>query len=127
VRGENIFILPEAASITRDIFRQINDPEIEGVIPHSVRKLGGTDATTFSRAGITSIGLIQYPLDSSVAWHGNFDTFEQLDEDEVKQAVTTATALTLALADRDDMRPKFDAKTTPIPIGPAPYIYTIFR
>ncbi|MBS1064083.1 zinc-binding metallopeptidase family protein [Gluconobacter wancherniae] len=96
-------------------------------IQHSIRKLGATDTTTFSRAEITSIGLIQDLLNSSVAWHGNFDTFERLDEDEVKQAVTTAAALTLALADRDDMPPKFNAKTTPVTIGPAPYIYTIFR
>ncbi|MBS1095194.1 M28 family peptidase [Gluconobacter wancherniae] len=127
VRGANIFGPPEAASIIRDIFRQIDDPEIEGAIPHSVRKLGATDATTFSRAGITSIGLIQDPLDYSVAWHGNLDTFERLDEDEAKQAVTTTAALTLALADRDDMPPKFDAKTMPVPIGPAPAIYPVVR
>ena len=124
VRGANIFGPPDAATMVRAILSQVGDADIEGAIPHGVRRLGSTDATTFSRAGLTAIGLIQDPLDYSVAWHGDRDTVERIDEAQARQAATVAAFLALSLANREEMPPKFDLQTMPAPIGPAPAVHS---
>ena len=120
IRGANIFGPPDAAAMLRNALRPVADLGIEGVIPHGVRRLGSTDATTFSRAGLTAIGLIQDPLDYSTARHGDVDTFERVDEAQARQAAIVTTVLALALANQETMPQKFDADTMPAPIGPPP-------
>lgn len=120
IRGANIFGPPEAAAMLRKALQPVADLGIEGVIPHSVRRLGSTDATTFSRAGLTAIGLIQDPLDYPTARHSDVDTFERVDEAQARQAAIVTTVLALALANQETMPPKFDADTMPVPIGPPP-------
>lgn len=120
IRGANIFGPPEAAAMLRKALQPVADLGIEGVIPHGVRRLGSTDATTFSRAGLTAIGLIQDPLDYPTARHSDVDTFERVDEAQARQAAIVTTVLALALANQETMPPKFDADTMPAPIGPPP-------
>lgn len=84
------------------------------------RRLGSTDATTFSRAGLPSIGLIQDPLDYYYAWHSNLDTYERVDEGQAKQAATVIAALVYALAMRDEPPPRFTAAAMPAPVGAPP-------
>ena len=120
IRGANIFGPSEAADMLRDILLPVSELGVEGAIPHGVRRLGSTDATTFSRAGITAIGLIQDPLDYATARHGTLDTYDRLDIDGAEQAVSVAATIALALADRDTMPPRFAPRSMPTPIGPPP-------
>ena len=120
IRGANIFGPPEAAAMLRRVLQPVSDLGIEGVIPHGVRRLGSTDATTFSRAGLTAIGLIQDPLDYFTARHGDVDTLERVDEAQARQAAIVTTVLALALANQETMPPKFGGDTMPAPIGPPP-------
>lgn len=120
IRGANIFGPPEDAAVLRDMLKPFLDLGVEGAIPHSMRRLGSTDATTFSRAGLPSIGLIQDPLDYHDAWHSNLDTYERLNEDQAKQAATIIAALVYALAMQDEPPARFSPAAMPVPIGPPP-------
>lgn len=118
VRGANIFGPPAAAATLRKMFELAKNLGIEGVIPHSVRRLGATDATTFSHAGITSIGLVQDPLDYPVVRHSDLDTPERIDLTQTRQAAMVTALLALAIADSSMMPPKFDATSMPAVIDP---------
>lgn len=120
VRGANIFGPPEAADMLRTILAPVTDLGVEGAISHSVRRLGATGATTFSRAGLTAIGLIQDPLDYALAWHGSLDTYERIDDGQARQAAVVVTTLALSLANQELMPAKFSASMMPAPIGPPP-------
>lgn len=120
IRGANIFGPPEAAAFLNAMLNPVAQLGVEGVIPHSVRHLGSTDATTFSRAGITSIGLAQDPLTYPIAWHSDLDTYERIDQEQAEQAVIVTASLALALADAPTIPPKFTGEAMPAPVGPPP-------
>ncbi len=120
IRGANMFGPPEDAAILRELLKPFSDLGVEGAIPHTTRRLGSTDATTFSRAGLPSIGLMQNPLDYHDAWHSDLDTYERLNEDQAKQAATLIAAMVYGLAMRDQSPPRFSTAAMPAPIGPAP-------
>jgi hypothetical protein len=120
VRGANIFGPDAAAAMVRGMLEPLSGLGVEGAFAHTVRRLGSTDATSFSRAGLTSIGLIQDPLDYSLAWHGTLDSVDRLDVTRAQQAATVATVLALAIANREGLPPRFSPTTMPKPIGPPP-------
>lgn len=120
IRGANMFGPAENAGLLRDILQPFADLGFVGAIPHSARRLGSTDATTFSRAGLPSIGLIQDPLDYHMAWHSQLDTPERINESQAKQSATMIAALAYALAMREGLPARFNSTTMPSPLGPSP-------
>ena len=61
-----------------------------GPIASKSRALGGTDSTSFSRAGLAGIGMGQDPIEyNSATWHTNLDTYERIIEDDAKKSAMT--------------------------------------
>ncbi len=114
VRGASIFGPPQDADALRDILASFSDLGFAGVIPTKSRRLGGTDSTSFSRAGLPGVGLGQDPIEYMTdTWHTNIDTYERIiDEDARKSAIIVAGAV-YQLAMRDDLLPRFTAADMP--------------
>jgi carboxypeptidase Q len=121
IRGASVFGPPEAGTILRDILKPFKDDGVAGTIATRSRNLGGTDSTSFNKAGLPGIGLAQDPIEyGSHTWHTNLDTYERILEDDVKKdAVIVATAL-FQLAMRDELLPRFSKDTMPPPPTEAP-------
>ncbi len=118
IRGASIFGPPQDADILRQILAPFADLGIAGVIPTKSRRLGGTDSTSFSRAGLPGIGLGQDPIEYMTdTWHTNIDTYERVIPDDVKKAAIVVAAAVYQLAMRDDLLPRFSAADMP-PLPP---------
>lgn len=123
IRAANVFGPPEDAKILRAALAPLSDLGVAGAVEHRTRRLRSTDATTFSRAGLPAIGLMQDPIEyGSITWHSNLDTYEEIIEDDVKQQAIVIATLLYELAMRDEMMPRFTANEMPTPVGPAPAV-----
>lgn len=121
VRGMNVFGPADSAAVLRQILRPFADIGVAGAVHHGVRKLRGTDATTFSRAGLPAIGVIQDPIEyGSLTWHSNADFYERIVEADAKHAAVAIAAVTHDLAMREEMMPRFAPGEMPPAEGPAP-------
>jgi len=120
IRGASVFGPPETAKILRDILKPFKDDGVVGAIATRSRGLGGTDSTSFNKAGLPGIGLGQDPIEYGThTWHTNLDTYERIHEEDVKKAaIVVATAL-YQLAMRDELLPRFPKDAMP-PLPPAP-------
>lgn len=120
IRGASVFGPPEDATILRTALAPFADLGLAGAISNKSRRLGGTDSTSFAKAGLPGIGLGQDPIEyQSATWHTNLDTYERIiPEDAQKSAIIVAAAV-YELAMRDDMLPRFTAAEMPPP-PPAP-------
>jgi hypothetical protein len=119
VRGASVFGPPEDADILRQILLPFADLGVAGAIPNKSRRLGGTDSTSFSQAGLPGVGLGQDPIEYFAdTWHTNIDTYERIIEDDAKKSAIVVAAAIYQLAMRDDMLPRF-AKAD-MPAKPAP-------
>ncbi len=121
IRGASVFGPPESATILRTTLEPFADLGLAGAIANKSRRLGGTDSTSFAKAGLPGIGLGQDPIEyQSATWHTNLDTYERIiPEDAQKSAIVVAAAV-YELAMRDDMLPRFTAAEMPPPPPPAP-------
>jgi carboxypeptidase Q len=121
IRGASVFGPPETAKILRDILKPFKDDGVVGAIATRSRGLGGSDSTSFNKAGLPGIGLSQDPIEYGThTWHTNLDTYERILEDDVKKAaIVVATAL-YQLAMRDDLLPRFAKDAMPPPPPPPP-------
>ncbi len=119
VRGASIFGPPQTADALREILAPFADLGIAGAIATKSRRLGGTDSTSFSRAGLPGVGLGQDPIEyMTTTWHTNVDTYERIiDEDMRKSAIVVAASI-YQLAMRDELLPRFSAADMP-PAPPA--------
>lgn len=119
IRGANVFGPPQDADILREALQPFADLGIAGTISNKSRRLGGTDSTSFSQAGLPGIGLGQDPINYFAGtWHTNIDTYEQIIEDDVKKDAIEVAAAVYQLAMRDQMLPRFSA--TDMPAKPEP-------
>src|SRR5260370_1212363 len=108
IRGASVFGPPEDADILRQAMAPFADLGVAGAIPSKSRRLGGTDSTSFSQAGLPGIGLGQDPIEYFTdTWHTNLDTYERIIEDDVKKEAIVVAAAVYQLAMRDDMLPRF--------------------
>ena len=116
-RGLSIFGPPEAAAVLRDALTQFSDLGFAGVQATRSRNLGGTDSTSFNRAGLPGIGSTQDPIEYFAGtWHTNIDTYERIIESDVKASAVIFAAAVYTLAMRDEMLPRFAAdKMPPLP------------
>jgi carboxypeptidase Q len=119
IRGASVFGPPQDADILRAALAPFADLGVAGAIATKSRRLGGTDSTSFSQAGLPGIGLGQDPIEYfDATWHTNLDTYERIiPEDAQKSAIEVAAAL-YQLAMRDDMLPRF--QKADMPALPAP-------
>jgi carboxypeptidase Q len=119
VRGASIFGPPEDADLLRQIMLPFADLGVAGAIPSKTRRLGGTDSTSFSQAGLPGIGLGQDPIEYfNDTWHTNLDTYERIIEEDAKKSAIIVAAAVYQLAMRDDMLPRFTKAD--MPPKPAP-------
>jgi carboxypeptidase Q len=123
VRGASIFGPPEGADILRQALAPFADLGVAGAIPSKSRRLGGTDSTSFSQAGLPGVGLGQDPIEYfGDTWHTNIDTYERIIEDDAKKSAIVVAAAIYQVAMRDDMLPRFskaDMPAKPAPDQPA--------
>ncbi|HEY6309163.1 MAG TPA: M20/M25/M40 family metallo-hydrolase [Candidatus Angelobacter sp.] len=119
VRGASVFGPAEDADILRQALAPFTDLGVAGAIPSKSRRLGGTDSTSFSQAGLPGIGLGQDPIEYfGDTWHTNLDTYERIIEDDAKKSAIVVAAALYQLAMRDDMLPRFSKAD--MPAKPAP-------
>ncbi len=121
VRGAGVFGPSEDADIMRQILAPFADLGVAGAIANKSRRLGGTDSTSFSQAGLPGIGLQQDPIEYfSHTWHTNLDTYERIVEDDVKKSAIVIAAAIYQLAMRDDPLPRFSKSDMPPKPAPTP-------
>jgi len=119
VRGAGVFGPPEAANILRGILEPFKGDGVVGAVVTRSRRLGGSDNTSFSQAGLPGIGMGQDPIEYGTnTWHTNLDTYERILEDDVKKDAVVVAWAVYQLAMRDDMLPRF-SKTEMPPKPPA--------
>lgn len=114
VRGAGVFGPPEAANILRDILEPFKADGVVGAVTSRSRRLGGSDNTSFSQAGLPGIGMGQDPIEyGSHTWHTNLDTYERILEDDVKKDAMVVAWSVYQLAMRDDLLPRFSKENMP--------------
>ncbi|CAM4156510.1 Peptidase family M28 [Pedobacter westerhofensis] len=78
-----------------------------GAATVTVRNTGGTDHLAFDAIGIPGFQFIQDGLDyGSRTHHSNQDTYDRLNEDDLKQAATVVAAFVYYTSQRDEMMPR---------------------
>jgi carboxypeptidase Q len=114
IRGASVFGPAEDADILRQALAPFADLGVAGAIASKSRRLGGTDSTSFSQAGLPGIGLGQDPIEYfGDTWHTNLDTYERIIEDDAKKSAIVVAAAMYQLAMRDDMLPRFSKTDMP--------------
>jgi len=114
VRGASVFGPPEAANILRDILEPFKDDGVAGAITSRSRRLGGSDNTSFSQAGLPGIGMGQDTIEYGThTWHTNLDTYERILEDDVKKDAMVVAWAVYQLAMRDDLLPRYSRADMP--------------
>ena len=114
VRGANAFGPPEVANILREILAPFKDDGVVGAAATRSRRLGGSDNTSFSQAGLPGIGMGQDPIEYGThTWHTNLDTYERILEDDVKKDAIVVAWAVYQLAMRDDLLPRFSKSEMP--------------
>jgi hypothetical protein len=100
----------------RSIFKQWLEPfkDLEATTV-SIKNSGYTDNESFDLVGIPAFQFIQDELNYETrAHHTNADTYDQLSEDDMKQASTIIASLVYNTANRKEKLPR---KPTPKPYG----------
>jgi Zn-dependent M28 family amino/carboxypeptidase len=114
VRGASVFGPPEAASILRGILEPFKADGVVGAVTSRSRRLGGSDNTSFSQAGLPGIGMGQDPIEYGThTWHTNLDTYERIVEDDVKKDAMVVAWAVYQLAMRDDLLPRYSKADMP--------------
>jgi hypothetical protein len=121
VRGAGVFGPPEDADVLRQILAPFADLGVAGAIANKSRRLGGTDSTSFSQAGLPGVGLQQDPIEYfSHTWHTNLDTYERIVEEDARKSAIVIAAAIYQLAMRDDPLPRFSKSDMPPKPAPTP-------
>jgi Zn-dependent M28 family amino/carboxypeptidase len=114
VRGAAVFGPPESANILRGILEPFKADGVVGAVTSRSRRLGGSDNTSFSQAGLPGIGMGQDPIEYGThTWHTNLDTYERILEDYVKKDAMVVAWAVYQLAMRDDLLPRFSRTDMP--------------
>jgi carboxypeptidase Q len=116
-RGAGIFGPPAAADMLRPMMMPFADWGFSGVSAGSSRMITGTDSTSFNNAGLPGISLNQDPFDyNSNTHHTNYDTYERIYENDVREGAAEIASAVYAMAMADEMVPHFSAADMPKPI-----------
>jgi hypothetical protein len=110
---------PRGAMI-RNALMPYQDWGFTGVNPTNSRVIAGTDSTSFNNAGLPGVGMNQDPFDyGSFTHHTNYDTYERIYEEDVREGAVEIASAVYAIAMSDEMLPRFTAAEMPKP-APAP-------
>lgn len=113
-RGMSVFGPEDAAKILDEAAKPFADLEFVGVVNTNSRRLGGSDHTSFNRAGLPGIGVLQDPIEYFThTWHTNLDTYERIVEDDVKASAAIIAAAVYELAMRDELLPRLSKVDMP--------------
>lgn len=116
-RGAGVFGPSAAADIVRDAMAPFADWGFMGAIASDSRRTGGTDSTSFNNAGLCGIGLAQDPFDyGSYTHHTNYDTYERIYEEDVREGAVEIASAVYAIAMADGMVPRFKDADMPKPV-----------
>lgn len=115
-RGLGVFGPPDAAAVLREIVAPFEDLGVVGTNANKSRRLGGTDSTSFSQAGLPGIGVSQDPIEYMTdTRHTNMDTYERIVEQDAKSSAVVIAAAVFQLAMRDEALPRFTKAEMPAP------------
>jgi hypothetical protein len=124
-RGASIFGPPAAADMLRPMMMPFADWGFSGVsaptrptgdLPDTRRQTGGTDSTSFNNAGLPGIGLNQDGFDyNSFTHHTNYDTYERIYENDVREGAVEIASAVYAMAMADEMVPRYSKEDMPAP------------
>lgn len=119
LRGVSVFGPRDAAVVLHDIVQPLSDLGVAGARASASRRIGGSDHTSFNHAGLPGISMAQDPIRYFThTWHTNLDTYEQVLEDDVKQASVVVAWTIYQLAMRDELLPRFsDEEMPPLNVG----------
>ena len=116
IRGASVFGPKEDSDVLRMTLASLTDLGFAGVLPSKSRRLGGTDSTSFNKAGLPGIGLSQDPIEYFTdTWHTDIDTYERIIPDDVKKSAIIVASALYELAMRDQQLPRFAAADMPAP------------
>jgi len=116
LRGATVFGPVEAAVVLEDIMVPLHDLAVHGARSSNSRRLGGSDYTAFNAAGLPGISMGQDPIQYFArTWHTNVDNYEQILEDDVKQAAVVIATTVYHLAMQDELLPRFRDEDMPDP------------
>jgi hypothetical protein len=116
-RGAGVFGPQGAADMIRDAMMPFHDWGFTGVRASNSRMTGGTDSTSFNNAGLPGVGLSQDPFDyNTFTHHTNYDTYERIYEEDVREGAVEIAAAVYAIAMADKMLPRFAAGEMPAPV-----------
>lgn len=95
-------------SAARPIFKQWLEPFKDlGASTVTISNTGGTDHLSFDAVGIPGFQFIQDPMDyGSRTHHSNQDTYDRLNEDDLKQAATIVATFAYKTSQRAEMIPR---------------------
>ena len=113
-RGFSVFGPPEAGQVLREIAAPFSDLGVVGATITNSRGLGGSDYTSFNKAGLPGISVVQDPIEYfSHTWHTNLDTYERIVEDDVKASAAVVAWAVYELAMRDELLPRMSKDKMP--------------
>jgi hypothetical protein len=113
-RGATVFGPAGAAETLRRILKPFDELGVVGAAATASRSLGGTDHTSFNRAGLAGIAFQQDPIEyGSHTHHTNLDTYERVVEEDVRQSATVIASVLYHLAMRDEPLPRFSPSEMP--------------
>ena len=73
----------------------------------SIRDTGGTDHLSFNAVGLPGFQFIQDPMDYDTrTHHSNMDTYERIQESDMKQMAVIVASFVYMTANRDEMLPR---------------------
>ena len=78
-----------------------------GMTTLTIRNTGGTDHLSFDAVGLPGFQFVQDPLDYDTrTHHSNMDTYERIQEPDMKQMAVIVASLVYLTANRDEMVPR---------------------
>lgn len=121
IRGASVFGPPSAAAVIASTLSAFEDLGPEGAVAERNRRLGSTDHTSFSRAGLPGINFDQDPIEyDTYTHHTNLDTYERVYEQDAQASAIVIAAAAYHLATRDELLPRFAPQEMPPPAGVEP-------
>ena len=116
VRGATVFGPPAAAAVLRGALTPFEDLGVIGAANTMSRRRGGSDHTSFNRAGLPGIGVTLDPIEyRTYTWHSNLDTYERILLGDARASATVIAALVYHLAAREELLPRFAEDALPVP------------
>lgn len=115
VTALNVFGTDAARRALADAMEPFRDLGTSGTRTALRGSAGSTDSSSFSRAGITAINMVQAPNDYGLTHHTNLDTYEHADLAQMIQGVVICAAAVWHTANRDAILPRYNRETMPSP------------